>query len=126
METADELFFFIEKPEELELYRAFREKLSDVVPEAGFRVQKTQITFTCPRVFACVSFLKVRPSNKRPPHYITVTFGLLRKAEDCIIDAISEPYPGRWTHHVTISRTDDINDKLMEYIREAADAAERK
>lgn len=126
METADELFFFNGKPEELELYRVFRERLFAAVPEAGFRVQKTQITFTCPRVFACVSFLKARASTRRPPHYITVTFGLIRKAEDSIIDSVSEPYPGRWTHHVTISSTDDMNDQLIAYIREAADAAERK
>lgn len=126
METADELFFFKEKPEELKLYRIFREKLLEAVPEASFRVQKTQITFTCPHVFACVSFLKTRKSAERPRHYITITFGLLRKAEDSIVDIATEPYPGRWTHHVTISEPHEVNSQLMAYIREAAEAAREK
>lgn len=126
MEIADELFFFQGKSEELELYRVFKENLFSVVPEASFRVQKTQVTFTHPKVFACVSFLKARKAGYMPRHYITITFGLLRKADDRIIDIVTEPYPSRWTYHVVVSSPDEVDTHLMSFIKEAADIAARK
>lgn len=31
-----------------------------------------------------------------------------------------EPYPGRWTHHVLVSGTEEIDDELMGWVKEAA------
>lgn len=71
-----EAVFFDGKPRARSLYEVFHGKLFDLLPDAQMRVQKTQITFTNPKVFACVSFLKVRRAKDRPPEYIVVTFGL--------------------------------------------------
>ena len=37
-----------------------------------------------------------------------------------------EPYPGRWTNHVLLSREDEIDEELMDWLREAYDFAESK
>ena len=84
------------------------------------KVQKTQISFSNKHNFAFVSFLPARKAKDRPKTYITVSFGLQYRKESPRIDAASEPYPNRWTHHMLISSVDEIDDELMEWIKEAA------
>ena len=36
------------------------------------------------------------------------------------IDAAVEPYPGRWTHQVLISKAEEIDEMLMGWAKEAA------
>lgn len=84
------------------------------------KVQKTQIAFSNRHNFAFVSFLPVRKAKERPEVYLVVTFGLGYRAESPRIDAAAEPYPGRWTHHVLISGTGEVDDELMGWVKEAA------
>lgn len=49
----------------------------------------------------------------------TQTFGLGYHLESLRIDAASEPYPNRWTHHVLISEEKEIDEELMGWIKEA-------
>ena len=84
------------------------------------KVQKTQISFSNRHNFAFVSFLPARRAKDRPETYITVTFGLRYKKESPRIDAASEPYPNRWTHHMLISSEEEIDNELMGWIKEAA------
>ena len=84
------------------------------------KVQKTQITFSNRHNFAFVSFLPVRKEKERPEVYIVVTFGLGYRLESTRIDAVVEPYPGRWTYHVLVSGTEEIDDELMGWVKEAA------
>ena len=114
------LFFFDGDPAALPLYVAFERAVEALVPGAGVKVQKTQITFTNPRVFAAVSFLPVRRKSLRPERYITVTLGLNRRLDSPRVDAASEPYPGRWTHHFLIAAPEEIDGEMEEWIREAA------
>ena len=119
--TPDILFFFNKDPAVLPLYEAFESHvLAEIDNNIIIRVQKTQITYTNPRVFAAVSFLPVRKKARRPDHYITVTLGLNRRLDFPRVDAASEPYPARWTHHLLISSPEEIDDELMEWVREAA------
>ena len=120
------LFFFEKDPAALGLYEAFERAVLALVPGAGIRVQKTQITFTNPRVFAAVSFLPARRAKDRPEHYITVTLGLNRRLDSPRVDKASEPYPGRWTHHLLIASPEEIDGELMGWAREAAAFAEGK
>ena len=83
-------------------------------------MQKTQITYTNRHVFACVSFAKVRKAKERPPVYIVITFGLACKKESPRIDIATEPYPNRWTHHVLVSREEEIDEELLGWVEEAA------
>ena len=118
--TPDILFFFNKDPAALPLYEAFETRVLAEVDNVTIRVQKTQITYTNPRVFAAVSLLPVRRKAQRPDHYITVTLGLNRRLDSPRVDAVSEPYPTRWTHHLLISSPEEIDDELMAWVREAA------
>ena len=116
----DVLYFFDRKPEALPLYEAFEQKVFSQVDGVKVKVQKTQIAFSNRHNFAFVSFLPVRKAKERPEVYLVVTFGLGYRAESLRIDAAAEPYPGRWTHHVLISGTGEVDDELMGWVKEAA------
>ena len=120
MISADELFFFNEHPAALPLYEAFMERLLAEIDNVTVKVQKTQISFSNKYNFAFVSFLPVRKVKERPKVYITISFGLRYRKESPRIDASSEPYPNRWTHHMLISSADEVDDELMGWIKEAA------
>ena len=119
--SGDELFFFNEKPAALPLYEAFVQRLFAEIGDVTVKVQKTQISFSNKYNFAFVSFLPVRKAKERPKTYITVTFGLRYKKESPRIDAASEPYPNRWTHHMLIASVEEVDDELMGWIKEAAE-----
>ena len=118
--NADILFFFEEHPNALPLYERLEEQIFAQIPDVKVKVSKTQIGFSNKRGFAFVSFLPVRKANNRPKPFITVTFGHFLRVESSRIDAASELYPNRWTHHVTVGTAEEIDDELMGWIREAA------
>lgn len=122
----DVLFFFQKRPEALLLYRAFEERVLAELEGVSIKVQKTQITFSNRYGFAFVSFLPARRAKDRPDPYITVTLGLHRRLDSPRVDQVSEPYPGRWTHHLVIGSAEEINDELMAWVREAYDFAAAK
>ena len=119
--SGDELFFFNEKPAAISLYEEFAKRLLVEIDDVTVKVQKTQISFSNKYNFAFVSLLPVRKAKERPKAYITVTFGLRYKKESPRIDAASEPYPHRGTHHMLIASEEEINDELMGWIKEAAE-----
>ena len=114
------LQFFDQMPEALPLYQKFEREVLSRVEDVHIKVQKTQITYSNRHVFACVSFAKVRKAKERPPVYIVVTFGLAYKKESPRIDIATEPYPNRWTHHVLVSREEEIDGELLGWVKEAA------
>ena len=103
-----------------------KELKSEKVDGVKVKVQKTQIAFSNRYNFAFVSFLPVRKAKERPKVYIVVTFGLGYCVESPRIDAAVEPYPGRWTHHVLIAGTGEIDDELMGWVKEAAAFSDQK
>ena len=122
----DVLFFFEKDPAALPLYEAFEQAVQSLVPNMGIRVQKTQISFTNPRVFAAVSFLPARKKAQRPDHYITITLGLPTRLESPRVDIACEPYPNRWTHHFLIASSEEIDEEFAGWIREAAEFSASK
>lgn len=120
------LFFFHEKPQAIPLYEAFESRLLSELEGVSIKVQKTQITFSNRYGFAFVSFLPARKAKNRPDPYITVTLGLNRRELSPRVDQASEPYPGRWTHHLVIGSVEEIDDELMVWVREAYDFAAAK
>lgn len=114
------LRFFDQMPEALPLYQKFEREVLSRVEDVHIKVQKTQITYSNRHVFACVSFAKVRKAKERPPVYNVVTFGLAYKKESPRIDIATEPYPNRWTHHVLVSREEEIDGELLGWVKEAA------
>lgn len=120
MINADVLFFFDKNPLALSLYEVFEQMILAEINDVNISVKKTQISFSNKHIFACVSFLPVRKAKERPASYIVVTFGLNYKVESPRIDVATEPYPKRWTHHVLVSKPEDIDDELMAWVKEAS------
>ena len=117
---ADELFFFDRHPEALPLYEVFRQQVLSALDCVKIRVQKTQISFSNKHHFAFISFLPVRKAKDRPSPYLVVTFGLDHRVQSPRVDAATQPYPGRWTHHILISAPEEIDGELLAWIKEAA------
>ena len=114
------LFFFNEHMDALPLYQRLETLIWEQIPDVRIKVSKTQIGFFNKRGFAFVSFNPCRRAKDRPETWMTVTFGLAFRVDDPRIDVATEPYPNRWTHHVTVSRVEDMDGQLLGWIREAA------
>ena len=124
--NGDVLFFFEKHPDALPLYEKLQREIFSRVEGVSLKVQATQISFYNRHLFACVSFSRVRRKKDCPPSYIVVTFGLEHQVMSPRIDAATEPYPNRWTHHVLVSRLEEIDEELMGWLREAAAFAQFK
>ena len=106
--TQDELLFFTGHAGALALYAKLREELTECWPEVEIRV----------------AFVSTRRMGRRCPEvFIIVSFGLHREVSSPRILAASEPYPGRWTHHVIVSDLSEIDGELLGWIAEAHDYA---
>lgn len=128
----DTLFFFSSRPESLELYQALfagmdarfttracdarkaagRQRSSD--PGCSVKVQKTQISFYSPRLFAMVSL-----PRRKTERGLVLTLGLGRRLDSPRAAAATEPYPGRWTHHFPITDACELDAELFDFIDEA-------
>lgn len=124
--TLDELSFFDARPAALPLYEALRAAVLAERPGCRIEVKKTQLSFFTRYLFAAVSFAPVRKAKARPAPFLTVTFGLPYRLASSRIDAAVEPYPNRWTHHVTLGSAGEIDEELLGWLREAAAFADRK
>lgn len=122
----DVLMFFDRKPAALLLYEAFAGEMAARFPETRVRVQKTQITFSNRRVYACVSFLRVKRKSELPVSWFTLTLGLPDALESPRVAAKAEPYPGRWTTHIVLSDPSELDTELLAWVEQAHAFAERK
>jgi len=122
---SDILFFFNGRPLELALYQALFQRLDAEFPDGSVRVQKSQISFYGRHLFGAAS-LPVRRRRDWPEHCLVVTIGLSRKLDSPRAAVAVEPYPGRWIHHVLVSEEKQIDEELLEWLREAYAFAESK
>ena len=124
-------------PDALPLYEALEERILAEIPGVRIKVQKSQISFYTKHLFGCVSYLRARKKAQLPPCYLVVTVGLARRLESPRVDLArrlesprvdiaTEPYPGRWTHHIVVGSAGEINGELMDWIKEAAAFANQK
>ncbi len=111
---SDILFFFDGRPKELALYRLLEAQIDAVCPEVSVKVQKSQISFYGKHLFAMTSL----PKRKRDSGLV-VTFGLGRQECSPRVDMAVEPYPGRWTHHMTVTAAKELDIELLNWLREA-------
>ena len=123
---ADTLMFFDRHPDVLPLYRAFEVLLFDSFPVVNKRVQKTQITFSNRHVFACASFARVKRKAELPTRYLVITLGLPAPLDSERIAVKTEPYPGRWTHHIVVSAPEELDEELLSWIKTAYAFADAK
>ena len=122
----DILFFFGEHMDALPIYERLEEAILTRIPDVKIKVAKTQITFANKRGFAFVSFNPCRKAKERPPVWMTVTFGLGYRKESPRIDVATQPYPGRWTHHVMVGSAEEIDEELLGWIQEAEEFSASK
>ncbi len=115
----DTLVFFDGHQDVLELYQSFEGLMYDRFPYMNKRVQKTQITLGNRQVFACVSFARVKRKAELPKGYLVITLGLPAPLESDRVAVMTEPYPGRWTHHIVINRPEELDEELFSWIRDA-------
>ena len=118
--NTDTLFFFNDHMDALPMYERLESLILAQIPDVNIKVSKTQISFSNKRGFAFVSFNPCRKAKERPAVWMTVTFGLDDQKLSPRIDVATEPYPNRWTHHVMVGSTEEIDEELMGWIREAA------
>ena len=123
---ADTLMFFDQHLDVLPLYQAFEEILFDSFSVVNKRVQKTQITFSNRHIFACVSFARVKRKVELPMRYIVITLGLPAPLDSERIAVKTEPYPGRWTHHIVVSTPEELDEELFSWIKNAYTFADAK
>ena len=107
------------------LYEALFRRMDGAFPEGTVKVQKSQISFYGRHLFAAAS-LPVRRRKDWPKMCLMVTVGLPYRLDSPRVVAASEPYPGRWTHHVLVTEADQIDEELMGWLREAWNFAESK
>ena len=124
--NADILFFFNDHMDALPLYERLEGLILEQIPDVKIKVSKTQISFSNKRSFTFVSFNPCRRAKERPNVWMTVTFGLSYQKDSPRIDAATEPYPNRWTHHVMVGSEEEIDSELMGWIREAAEFSASK
>ena len=124
--SPEALLFFSEKPQSLPLYLAFDARITALFPDAGKRVQKTQITYCSRHVFACVSLLRVKRKAELPDPYLVVTLGLPHPLSSNRVAVQCEPYPNRWTVHILIGSEQEIDSELLAWVREAYDFSNSK
>ena len=120
------LLFFEPHPDALSIYGVLEQKILKDIPDVRVKFQKTQISFYNKHMFACASFMRVRKKKDCPEPFLVVTFSLPHQVVSPRIDVATEPYPGRWTHHVLTASEEEIDDELMGWIREAAAFSDRK
>ena len=118
--NGDALLFFDGKPGELALYEALEARIFSEIENVRLKVSKSQISFYNRHLFACVSFLRAKRKAELPAHYIVLTLGLDRPLDTPRAAVVTEPYPNRWTHHFVLSREEEIDDELMDWVKQAA------
>ena len=122
---SDVLFFFDGRPEERTLYEVLFARMEERFPDAKVKVQKSQISFYSPRLFAAAS-LPLRRKKGWPEKSLLVTFGLSHLLESPRIAVAVEPYPNRWTHHVLVTREEELDGELLGWLEEAYEFARNK
>ena len=125
IQRGDILAFFHEHAVAFSLYEPLEARLL-AFPGTSIRVQKTQITFSNRHVYACASFLRVRRKAELPDPYLVLTLGMPYPLESGRVAAKTEPYPGRWTIHILLSRPDELDEELFSWVREAYDFSMNK
>ena len=118
------LTFFAGKPEEEVLARQVLTWLLAELPGTDIRVQKSQITFRGRYNFGALS-LPRRAQDKRA-HTLLLTLGLPARLDTDRVAVATEPYPGRWTHHIPLTSPQDLDEELRGWVHAAYQFAETK
>jgi len=108
--------FFAGQPLSRQLFEAVREAIA-ALGDAEIRVTKSQIAFRRRKAFAWVWM----PGKylRGPCAPLVLTLSLSRHDASPRWKEIVEPSPGRFTHHIELYATADIDDEVRDWLREA-------
>src|SRR5699024_10490838 len=104
--TAEVLAFLGGEPGKIALFEAYEAAVL-ACGESTRKVTKTQISWGNPYLFAMLSH--PRRAADRKAGALLATFGLNRRLDSPRILQAVEPYPGRWTHHLLLSRPEEAD-----------------
>lgn len=105
-------------PGGLSLYGEIESHLLSLGSDVTVRPLKTQVSFASKRTFAWV-WPPIRRVKNRPESYVVLTIGLRRRLEDPRVVEAVEPRPGRWTHHLLVTRPGDLDETVLGWLEEA-------
>jgi hypothetical protein len=109
--------FFAGQPLGLAAYHRVLEALAPDGP-IDVRVSKSQVAFRRQRGFAYL-WLPGR-YLARPGVDVVLSIALGRRIESPRWKQVVEPTPGRWMHHLEIRDITDVDEEVVQWVREAA------
>ena len=109
--------FFADQPLGLAAYNRVLETLAPEGP-IEVRVSKSQVSFRRRRGFAYL-WLPGRYLS-RPDAEVVLSIALGHHVESPRWKQVVEPTPGRWMHHLEIRDITDIDEEVVQWLREAA------
>jgi len=116
--TLDE--YFAGQPDSRLIFDALRSAV-DALGPVQIRVTKSQVAFRRRRAFAWAWMPGMYLRGKHAP--LVLTLSLRRRDLSPRWKEIVEPAPGRFTHHLELCSTADIDDEVRSWLQEAWAAA---
>lgn len=110
--------FLAKKPAALPAARAFLLGALERWPEVEIVTQKTQIGLRDPRPF-CALWLPGKRVHGHATPGAALSLFLPRPLETERLIAAAEPYPGRFTNHLTLSDPEEVDGELWAWTAEA-------
>ena len=116
--TLEELFK--DHSESKRLFEAVRQAIESIGP-AEMRVTKSQVAWRRRINFAFVWMPEMYLKRKAAP--LVLTIDLRRRDASPRWKQVVEPYPGRFTHHLELYDAGQIDEEVLEWLREAWEKA---
>ena len=113
--------FFAEREESRQIFEAVSDAIEAIGP-AELRISKSQISFRRRKAFASVWMPSQYVSGKVAPLVLTLSFR--NRSASPRWKEIVEPAPGRFTHHLELYSTGDIDDEVRAWLQDAWKAAD--
>jgi hypothetical protein len=113
--------FFAGHPDALEAFTRVR-AIMDRLGWYEVRISKSQAAFWRKRGFAYVWM----PGQylKKPKAEVVLSIVLGRRDESTRFKEVAHPAPSNWIHHLEIRHLGDLDEEVVEWLREAAEHAE--
>jgi hypothetical protein len=107
--------FFAGQEESRLIFETLRSAL-DAIGQAEIRVTKSQVAFRRRRAFAWAWMPGTYLRGRHAP--LVLTISLRRKDASTRWKEIIEPRPGRFTHHLELRSTVEIDDEVRSWLQE--------
>ena len=68
----------------------------------------------------------MKRKEELPEGYMVITLGLPDPLDSERVAVKTEPYPGRWTHHIVVSSPEELDEELLSWMKTAYNFADAK